>query len=77
MRLLLLHSGDSLKSCLSERFPNLFNACRLNLRRVEICPDSVYADRFVSKIEGPELLFQILAALLQAYGYNLETSLLI
>jgi CheY-like chemotaxis protein len=35
----------------------------------EIPPDAIYADRFVSKIEGPELLFQAVAEVLQGYGY--------
>lgn len=35
----------------------------------EIPPDAVYADRFVSKIGGPELLFQSIVEVLQGYGY--------
>lgn len=34
----------------------------------EIPPDAIYADRFVSKIEGPELLFQAVAEVLRRYG---------
>jgi len=38
----------------------------------EIPPDAMYADRFVSKVEGPEPLFQAVAEVLQGYGYVLE-----
>jgi CheY-like chemotaxis protein len=38
----------------------------------EIPPDAIYADRFVSKIGGPELLFRSIAEVLQVYGYNVE-----
>jgi|ERR1700678_1072201 CheY-like chemotaxis protein len=38
----------------------------------EIPPDAMYADRFVSKVEGPESLFQAVAEVLQRYGYVLE-----
>ena len=38
----------------------------------EIPQDAMYADRFVSKVEGPEPLFQAVADVLQAYGYVLE-----
>ena len=37
----------------------------------EIPPDAIYADRFVSKVGGPELLFQSVAEVLQAYGHVL------
>jgi CheY-like chemotaxis protein len=33
----------------------------------EIPPDAIYADRFVSKIGGPELLFHTIAEVLEAY----------
>lgn len=36
----------------------------------EIPLDAVYADRFVSKVGGPELLFQTVAEVLQAYGHG-------
>ena len=35
----------------------------------EIPPDAIYADRFVSKVGGPELLFQAVAEVLHGYGY--------
>jgi CheY-like chemotaxis protein len=38
----------------------------------EIPQEAIYADRFVSKIEGPELLFQAVAEVLQGYGYIFE-----
>jgi CheY-like chemotaxis protein len=38
----------------------------------EIPPDAVYADRFVSKIGGPELLFHTIAELLEVYANALE-----
>jgi CheY-like chemotaxis protein len=38
----------------------------------EIPPDAIYADRFVSKIGGPELLFRSIAEVLQVYGYIVE-----
>lgn len=38
----------------------------------EIPQDAMYADRFVSKVEGPEPLFQAVAEVLQGYGYVLE-----
>jgi CheY-like chemotaxis protein len=38
----------------------------------EIPPDAIYADRFVSKIGGPELLFRSIAEVLQLYGYIVE-----
>jgi CheY-like chemotaxis protein len=34
----------------------------------EIPPDAIYADRFVSKVEGPEILFQSVAEVLRGYG---------
>jgi CheY-like chemotaxis protein len=34
----------------------------------EIPPDASYADRFVSKIGGPELLFKTVAEVLEEYG---------
>ncbi len=34
----------------------------------EIPPDATYADRFVSKVGGPELLFDTIAEVLQEYG---------
>ena len=37
----------------------------------EIPLDAIYADRFVSKVGGPELLFQSVAEVLQAYGHVL------
>ena len=36
----------------------------------EIPPDAIYADRFVSKVGGPELLFQTVAEVLESYGYS-------
>ena len=38
----------------------------------EIPPDAVYANRFVSKVEGPEILFQTIAEVLREYGHVLE-----
>src|SRR3984957_2119777 len=38
----------------------------------EIPADAIYADRFVSKIGGPELLFRSIAEVLQAYGYIIQ-----
>jgi CheY-like chemotaxis protein len=35
----------------------------------EIPVDACYADRFVSKIGGPELLFKTVAEVLEAYGH--------
>jgi CheY-like chemotaxis protein len=40
----------------------------------EIPPDAVYADRFVSKVGGPELLFEAVAEVLQSYGNDLKKS---
>ncbi|HEV2620101.1 MAG TPA: response regulator [Acidobacteriaceae bacterium] len=40
----------------------------------EIPPDAVFADRFVSKVGGPELLFETVAEVLQAYGCLLKKS---
>ncbi len=37
----------------------------------EIPADAVYADRFVSKVGGPELLFQSVAEVLAVYGHIL------
>lgn len=37
----------------------------------EIPPDAVYADRFISKVGGPELLFDTVAEVLRAYGHAL------
>jgi CheY-like chemotaxis protein len=36
----------------------------------EIPQDAIYADRFVSKVEGPEPLFQAVAEVLRVYGYS-------
>jgi len=41
----------------------------------EIPPDAIYADRFVSKIGGPELLFSTVAEVLNEYGKSLENPL--
>lgn len=38
----------------------------------EIPVDAAYADRFVSKVGGPELLFQSVAEVLRQYGHDLE-----
>ena len=38
----------------------------------EIPPDAIYADQFVSKVGGPELLFQTVAKVLQGYGYTVD-----
>jgi len=38
----------------------------------EIPEDAMYVDRFVSKVEGPERLFQAVAEVLQEYGYVFE-----
>ena len=35
----------------------------------EIPEDAMYADRFVSKVEGPERLFKAVAEVLQGHGY--------
>jgi CheY-like chemotaxis protein len=35
----------------------------------EIPQDAIYADRFVSKVEGPELLFQAVTEVLQGHGH--------
>lgn len=35
----------------------------------EIPPDAIYADRFVSKVGGPELLFQAVADVLHQHGF--------
>jgi CheY-like chemotaxis protein len=35
----------------------------------EIPQDAIYADRFVSKVEGPEFLFRAVAEVLRGYGY--------
>ena len=35
----------------------------------EIPEDAMYVDRFVSKVEGPERLFQAVLEVLQEYGY--------
>lgn len=37
----------------------------------EIPADAIYADRFVSKVGGPELLFKIIAEVLTDYGHIL------
>jgi hypothetical protein len=37
----------------------------------EIPPDAVFADRFISKVGGPELLFTTVSEVLRAYGYAL------
>lgn len=38
----------------------------------EIPEDAMYVDRFVSKVEGPERLFQAVLEVLQEYGYVFE-----
>lgn len=38
----------------------------------EIPQDAVFADRFVSKVEGPQILFQNVADVLREYGYAVE-----
>jgi CheY-like chemotaxis protein len=38
----------------------------------EIPEDAMYADGFVSKVEGPERLFKAVAEVLQEYGYVFE-----
>ena len=39
----------------------------------EIPPDAIYADRFISKIGGPELLFDTVAEVLAMYATRTET----
>jgi CheY-like chemotaxis protein len=41
----------------------------------EIPADAVYADRFVSKVGGPELLFQSVAEVLREYGFSSEKNI--
>jgi CheY-like chemotaxis protein len=38
----------------------------------EIPQDAIYADRFVSKTEGPKLLFLAISEVLERYGYVFE-----
>ena len=37
----------------------------------EVPPDANYADRFISKVGGPDLLFKTIAEVLSAYGHIL------
>jgi CheY-like chemotaxis protein len=39
----------------------------------EIPPDAIYADRFISKVGGPELLFDTVAEVLAMYATRTET----
>jgi CheY-like chemotaxis protein len=39
----------------------------------EIPPDAIYADRFISKVGGPELLFDTVAEVLAIYATRVET----
>jgi CheY-like chemotaxis protein len=39
----------------------------------EIPPDAIYADRFISKAGGPELLFDTIAEVLAIYSTGTET----
>jgi hypothetical protein len=39
----------------------------------EIPPDAIYADRFISKVGGPELLFDTVAEVLTIYATRAET----
>jgi CheY-like chemotaxis protein len=36
----------------------------------EVPPDAAHADRFISKVGGPELLFATVAEVLRAYGHD-------
>src|SRR5260370_39739497 len=38
----------------------------------EIPPDAIYADRFISKVGGPELLFETVAEVLRLRGQSVE-----
>jgi two-component system response regulator CpxR len=38
----------------------------------EIPPDAIYADRFISKVGGPELLFETVAEVLRLRGQTVE-----
>jgi hypothetical protein len=38
----------------------------------EIPPDAIYADRFISKVGGPELLFDTVAEVLAMYATRTE-----
>jgi CheY-like chemotaxis protein len=40
----------------------------------EIPPDAIYADRFISKVGGPELLFDTVAEILAIYASRTETA---
>ena len=40
----------------------------------EIPPDAIYADRFISKVGGPELLFDTVAEVLTMYAARTDTS---
>jgi CheY-like chemotaxis protein len=39
----------------------------------EIPPDAIFADRFISKVGGPELLFDTVAEVLASYAARTET----
>ena len=39
----------------------------------EIPPDAIYADRFISKVGGPELLFDTIAEVLANYATRTQT----
>ena len=39
----------------------------------EIPPDAIFADRFISKVGGPELLFDKVAEVLASYAARTET----
>jgi CheY-like chemotaxis protein len=39
----------------------------------EIPADASYADRFISKVGGPELLFQTVIEVLTEYGHSIES----
>lgn len=62
-------TGTELTKAVKDAYPHLPFILISGVNEIPL--DAVYADRFVSKVGGPELLFESVAEVLQAYGHVL------
>lgn len=63
-------TGTELTKAVKSEYPSLPVILISGVNEIPL--DAIYADRFVSKVGGPELLFQSVAEVLQEYGHALE-----
>jgi CheY-like chemotaxis protein len=60
-------TGTELTKCVKSTWPTLPVILISGVNQIPA--DAHYADRFVSKVEGPDLLFKAIAEVLVAYGH--------